>query len=318
MSATAAGENNVADIFNKHYNEFCDDLMGACPEYEAAIKAAKELDAPARLRRFKEEVVAKTSPMRDTAACPGTVLPGVTIEGAIWTALSEGSQHAIQEYLTVLSFCTLYDGARGIFHGKDGAAKLDGFDFGSFAESMMGNMKDKLKDFNIAGLSEKIQKMLETQGETFKKLPERLLKGQLGKLIMEIIGEVKPADFGISEEDIKSCETNPGSAFELVGRLYSQNPQILQKCMMRIVNKLKSKFANGEFRVETMASEAEEFIKEFADNPALVELMETFRNTFGMMDMDTARAAGREGEARRNIVRERLRAKLEKRKAGGK
>ena len=317
MSSATPQETNVATIFNKHYSEFCDDLTGACPEYEAAITAAKTLDEPTRLRRFKEEVSSKASPMRDAKTCPGTVLPGVTIGNDVWGALGEASQHAIQEYLTILSFCTLYDGARGLFHGKEGAAKLDGFDFGSFAESMMGNMKDTLKDFNISGLSEKIQKMLETQGETFKKLPERLLKGQLGKLIMEIIGEIKPEDFGITPDDIKACETNPGSAFELVGRLYSQNPQILQGCMMRIVKKLQSKFATGQFRVETMASEAEEFIKEFADNPALVELMETFRNTFGMMDMDTARAAGREGEARRNIVRERLRAKLEKRKGSG-
>jgi hypothetical protein len=305
---------NVTDIFNKHYDEFCDDLVGACPEYEDHIAAARILDKATRLRRFKAEVVPSANPMRSGSANPGTVLPGVIIGDAVWTALSEGSQKAIQEYITILTFCTLYEGAGGLFHGKDGAAKLDGFDFGTFAETMMGSMKEKMAGFNIGGLSEKIQKMIESQSENFKKLPERLLKGQLGKLIMEIIGEVKPEDFGISEDDIKACEANPGSAFELVGKLYSQNPQILQGCMMRIVKKLQAKFANGQFKVETMASEAEEFIKEFADNPALVELMETFRNTFGMMDMDTAKSVGREGEARRNIVRERLRAKLEKRK----
>lgn len=314
---TSTAGPNVNDIFNKHYNEFCEDLTGACPEYVDAISAARSLDESTRIRRFKAEVVPSASPMRAGSANPGSVLPGVIIGDSVWTALSEGSQKAIQEYLSVLTFCTLYDGAKDILYGKDGAAKLDGFDFSSFASTFMGDMKDKMSDFNIGGLSEKIQKMIETQSESFKKLPERLLKGQLGKLIMEIIGEVKPEDFGIMPEDIAACESNPGSAFEMIGKLYTQNPQILQKCMMRIVKKLQTKFMTGEFKIETMAAEAEEFIKEFADNPALVELMETFRNTFGMMDMDTARASGREGEGRRNIVRERLRAKLEKRKAGG-
>jgi hypothetical protein len=307
---------NVTEIFNRHYNEFCKELMETCPEYTNTISAAHALDRATRIRRFKAEVVPGASPLRVGTSNPGTVLPGVIICDSIWSSLGNGSQKAIQEYITVLTFCTLYEDAGGLFHGKDGAAKLDGFDFSTFAETMMGSMKDKMAGFNISGLSEKIQKMIESQSENFKKLPERLLKGQLGKLIMEIIGEVKPEDFGITPDDIAACESNPGSAFELVGKLYSQNPQNLQSCMMRIVKKLQSKFATGQFKVETMAAEAEEFIKEFADNPALVELMETFRNTFGMMDMDTAKAVGREGEARRNIVRERLRAKLEKRKGG--
>ena len=315
MSSTTTQETpNVNEVFNKHYEEFCEDLVGACPEYASEIAAAKALDKATRARRFKSEVVPSASPLRNGITNPGTVLPGVTIGDAVWTALSEGSQKAIQEYLSVLTFCTLYDGAKDILYGKDGAAKLEGFDFSNFASTFMGDMKGKMGDFNINGLSEKIQKMIESQSENFKNLPERLLKGQLGKLILEIIAEIKPDDFGISPADITACEANPGSAFELVGKLYTQNPQILQKCMMRIVKKLQTKFMTGEFKVETMAAEAEEFIKEFADNPALVELMETFRNSFGMMDMDTARAAGREGEGRRNIVRERLRAKLEKRK----
>lgn len=319
MSSTKTEtQTNVADIFNKHYSEFCDDIDGACPEYAAAIAIAKSLDGATRIRRFKDEVVPQNSPLRDGKACPGIVLPGVVISETVWASLSDASKEAIQQYLSVLSFCTLYDGAKDLLHGKDGKAKLDGFDFSNFAGVFMGDMKDKLKDFNLAGLSEKIQKMIETQADNLKKLPERLLKGQLGKLIMEIIGEVKPEDFGIYPEDIKNCESNPASAFDLVGKLYIQNPEILQKCMMRIVKKLQNRFMSGEFKIESMAAEAEEFIKEFADNPALVELMETFRNTFGMMDMDSARAAGREGDARRNIVRERLKAKLEKRKVGGK
>ncbi len=324
MSSAATEEPSIADIFNKHYSDFCEELVGACPEYEKSIQASAALNGTTRIRRYREEVVPSASPNRDGSACPGLILPGVTIEESVWTALSDSTKEAIQRYKSLLTFCCLYDGAKDLLHGEGGKAKLDGFDFSSFASSFMGDMKEKLEGLGglggiggLSGLSEKIAKMIESQAENLKKLPERLLKGNLGKLIMEIVGEVKPEDFGISPADIEACEKNPASAFDLVGKLYSQNPQILQKTMMRIVKKLQSKFMSGELRIETMAAEAEEFIKEFADNPAMVELMETFRNTFGMMDMDTAKAAGREGDARRNLVRERLRAKLEKRKAGG-
>jgi hypothetical protein len=322
MSA-ATEESSIADIFNKHYSEFCVELAGACPEYTEAIQKAVLLDEATRIRRYREEVVPSASPARNGSTCPGVMLPGVTMHESLWTSLSDGTQEAIQRYKSLLTFCCLYDGAKDLLHGEEGKAKLDGFDFSSFASTFMGDMKEKLEGLgglggmNLGGLSEKIAKMIESQAENLKKLPERLLKGNLGKLIMEIIAEVKPEDFGINPADIQECETNPASAFDLVSKLYTQNPQILQKTMMRIVKKLQAKFMTGELRIETMASEAEEFIKEFADNPAMVELMETFRNTFGMMDMDTAKAAGREGDARRNIVRERLRAKLEKRKAGG-
>ena len=46
------------------------------------------------------------SPQRDTSACPGCVLPGVTISSTVWNELSEGSQKAIQEYLTLLTMCS--------------------------------------------------------------------------------------------------------------------------------------------------------------------------------------------------------------------
>ena len=327
-SASATSEEpSISDIFNKHYSEFCVELAGACPEYTPAIQKAVLLDEATRLRRYREEVVPSASPARDGSACPGTILPGVTMHESLWVSLSDGTQEAIQRYKSLLTFCCLYDGAKDLLHGADGKAKLEGFDFSNFASTFMGDMKEKLEGLGglpglgglggLGGLSEKIAKMIESQAENLKKLPERLLKGNLGKLIMEIVSEVKPEDFGINPADIEACETNPASAFDLVSKLYTQNPQILQKTMMRIVKKLQSKFMTGELRIETMAAEAEEFIKEFADNPAMVELMETFRNTFGMMDMDTARAAGREGDARRNLVRERLRAKLDKRKATG-
>lgn len=65
-----------------------------------------------------------------------------------------------------------------------------------------------------------------------------------------------------------------------------------------------------------MAREAEEMMKDFAENPAMMEMMETFRGVFGFENQETARAAGRDGENRLSIARNRLRAKLEAKKSG--
>jgi hypothetical protein len=56
-------------------------------------------------------------------------------------------------------------------------------------------------------------------------------------------------------------------------------------------------------------------MKEFAGNADMVGMMDSFKTAFGFEDMDIARAAGKEGSARLNIVKERLRKKMEEKKA---
>ena len=56
-------------------------------------------------------------------------------------------------------------------------------------------------------------------------------------------------------------------------------------------------------------------MKEFSENTSFVELLESFRTMFDMKDMGVARQAGREGSARLSIVKERLKKKLDSKKA---
>ena len=92
---------------------------------------------------------------------------------------------------------------------------------------------------------------------------------------------------------------------------------LLIKCHIKKTSIIK-RIKRGKIRPEQIAAEAEELKKEFTGNTAFVEMMESFRSTFGMEDPDLAREAGQEGTARRNIVKERLRKKLEAKKAGKK
>jgi hypothetical protein len=305
-------DRSLDSIFNKKYNEFCDDLMGTYPEKQAEIVAARALTETERLTRFRAEVLPSAGrPNRDPLVTPGTVLPGVTLEAHHWQEFSAGSKKAIQEYVTLLSFCCMFGDPTNPWASQgEGPSK-------AWMEDMMNHWRDKLNTVDFKSLSEKIMGIFggAAGGPGNFKIPERLLKGQLAKLAEELVREFKPEDFGLSADQLEETEKNPSRAFEMLMQIYTQRPEVLQNAMKRIAKRLQDKVRRGELKPQELAAEAEQMMKEFTDNPAFVELMEGFRSAFGFEDQDTAKAAGRDGEGRLAQARSRLRAKLEAKKA---
>ena len=305
----------MADLrttFDQKYQEFSADLLGALPELTVAIQAAQALSKDERFGRFVEEVLPHAGPGRDAKKNPGVVLPGVTVSDELWTALSDGSKKAIQEYLTLLTICALTSGAKN-------SMDLSGNPTREWMDDFMKTWKDKLGSVDFESMSKKLADMMGGMGpDKFPKIPERLLKGHLAKLAEELVKEFKPEDFGLDTDELKAVDSDPGRAFQLLSELYTKKPEILQKAIQRVASRLQDMIKRGKIRPDQIAAEAEELMKEFTGNTAFVEMMESFRSTFGMEDPDLAREAGQEGTARRNIVKERLRKKLEAKKAGKK
>ena len=298
---------SLRDTFQTKYIEFCEDLQGAVPELHNNINDARFLSPNDRVIRFVKEVLEHCSPTRDANLCPGTVLPGVTLTDDIWSDLSEASRTKIQEYLTVLSMCTLLEGSKANLNFGDGTAK-------SWAEDFMKTWQSKLGSMDFEGIAKKLAEVFKTIGAAFSGFPDRMLNGQLAKLIEELVRDFKPEDFGLDEATIKGLEDSPTRAFELIMEIYTKNPQFLQTAISKVTNRLQAKFRTGELRPEQIASEAEELMKEFTDNPEFTQLMESIRKMFGMEDMEVAKKANREHDARSSIVRDRLRKKLEAKK----
>lgn len=298
-------------VFQSKYNEFCGDLEGACPELKESIAAARALSPEERLRRFTEEV--KASPQRDGKACPGTVLPGVTLTDAIWKELSENSQQAIQEYLTLLTMCSLY-------HTNTNWMDLSGQE--GFIKDFLDHWKTRMGSADFSGLAEKFAKFIEkaggaTAGSGIPSLPERFLKGKIAKLAEELVREFRPEDFGLTTTQLEECEKNPARAFEILLQAYTSRPEILQNAMKKIAGRMQQKIQRGELKPQDLAREAEDILKECTSNPAFQGMMESFRDSFGAFaDPDLARSQGRDNQARLSIVQERLRKKLEKKKGG--
>jgi hypothetical protein len=321
-------------VFETKYNEFVEDVLGALPEYTAAIQAAKALDHKTRLARFQEEVKVTNTlagSTEDVQKNPGTILPGVKLTDAFWATLSENTKKAIWEHVRIISICCFMEAGFGGDSKpswmddamKEMKAKMESTDFQDIIKKFMKfftldpsdatgtNSKSDQKDSkgipDLKGLFE----------NGFPKLPERFLKGHMARLAQEIVKEIKPDDLGITPEMLKACEKDPSRAFNILISTFSDNPGIIQKTIARIGNRLQKMVQSGSIRPDDIAREAEELMKEFAENSSFVDMMQGIKSAFGMEDMDTARKAGREGSARLSTARDRLRKKLEKKKQMG-
>jgi hypothetical protein len=326
-------ESSTPSVFETKYNEFVEDVLGALPEYTAAIQAAKVLDHKTRLARFQEEVKVTNTlagSTEDVQTNPGTILPGVKLTDIVWATLSENTKKAIWEHVRIISICCFMEAGFGDSKPswmddamKEMKEKMESTDFQDIIKKFMKfftldpsdatgtNSKSDQKDSkgmpDLKGLFE----------NGFPKLPEKFLKGHLARLAQEIVKEIKPDDLGITPEMLKACEKDPSRAFNILISTFSDNPGIIQKTIAKIGNRLQKMVQSGSIRPDDIAREAEELMKEFAGNSSFVDMMKGVKSVFGMEDMDIARKAGREGSARLSTARDRLRKKLEKKKQMG-
>lgn len=349
--ATATEESTADELsaFQTKYDEFADELLGVLPEYETQIRSALALDEATRLTRFQLEVkVANTfatEESTDYSKNPGTILPGVVINDSVWTTLSENTHKAMWEHVRVLSMCCFFeagftDGSTPPVWMDDAMNEmkktLDGIDFDGLAKKFAAFFKpsDKAGEERTAaggagastadgdaegegegGLPKGLEGLF---GAGFPKIPEKFLKGHLAKLAQEIVKDITPDDLGFSPEMIADCEKSPSRAFDILFSTFTKNPGLIQKTVQKIGKRLQQKIVSGSIRPQEIAREAEELMKEFAGNSSFVEMMEGLKGAFGFEDMGLAKQAGREGSARLAMVKDRLKKKLEAKKAGKK
>jgi hypothetical protein len=339
MSAAASATSTAADaedtsssVFQTKYEEFAEELLSTFPEFEPQIRAAIAIPEEERLRRFQTEV--KIAHIMDRATNPGILLPGVPMPDAVWASLSASNQGALWEYVRLLSMCCFLEGGFGGAGGDGGGAGEDTQRV--FFDQVMGEWKSKLESVDFEGLMGKFSKIFPflgggggsgadgdatdasggaTGGFKMPNLPEKFLKGHLAKLAEEIVKDIKPEDLGLTAEMMAECEKSPSKAFELLIQTFTKNPGAIQNAIQKIGKRLQQKIQTGAIRPQEIAREAEELMKEFAENSEFVGLMESFKSAFGFEDMGLARQAGKEQSARMAIVKERLRKKLDAKNA---
>jgi hypothetical protein len=335
---------NTDSVFQKKYDEFAEDLMGALPEYTMHVSQAQAYSAKDRLERFQAEVKFNNTMSGGSSEefrhNPNTVLPGVTISDAVWATLSDQTKKAIWEHVRILSICCFMEAGFG--HDEkpkwmDDAMsaameemkkKLESVDFQTLIGKLMKMMKpesDDEKDDTTSGTNAKGPNGTKGKGGLpnlddmfkggFPKLPEKFLKGHMARLAQEMVKDITPEDLGISPDMMKACEKDPSRSIQILFSTFTNNPGVIQQLIGKIGKRLQQKVMSGAINPQEIAREAEELMKEFSENSSFVDMMGGIKSAFGFEDMDTARKAGKEGSARLAAARDRLRKKLEKKKA---
>jgi hypothetical protein len=307
----------VGSLFQEKYAEFVADLLDALPEYTVAIQAAQHAPVAA----FQQAV---RPPAVDAALTnPGTILPGVVLTDAVWGSLSETSQRAIYEHLRILSMCAFMESVGDVKPAwmdeamADMQKKLESVDlsslFAKFASFMnVGDGSNAAGAAPAAGPADAFKGLFENG---FPKLPDRFLKGQMAKLAQVFVKEITPEDIGLTPELLEECNKDPSRSFSILISAFSKDSGIIMRVIMRIGKRLQQMVQSGAIRPMEIAREAEELMKEFANNSTMVDMMSGIKTAFGMEDMDLARSVGREGTARLAMARDRLRKKLDAKKA---
>lgn len=294
-------------IFQAKYEEFASSLIDAFPELEDVVKTSLTADKADREKMYKVLVMPGAgNPKRDPLEAPGMVLPGVFINEATWSSCSEGTKKAINQFLSILTFSiAMKDGKSSDFGFGDEAFK-------AWADTFMDQWRGKMDRGEFDSFTKRFSDLFGSDGGRLPPFPEKLRKGKLVKLAEEIVRELKPEEFGLDAETVKQCETDPSKAFEVIMNSTMRNPEKLQGAMKRIMKRLQEKFQRGEFKPQELAAEAEEMMKEFSENPAFVDMMDSMRKAFSFEgNMEGAKAAGMEQSVRMNIIKERLRRKAE-------
>jgi len=298
----------MTDLFNTKYEEFANKLKEVCPELSPLIVGALVLPTDLRKSQFKELVLPACSPKRDMKINPKNVLPGVVLTKKIWSEMSETTRKAVQEYLTVLSFSFLLE------NGSSGDVPSSGWT-SDWAEKMMDEMKEKMGDFDFAGLSEKFAEIFAGGEGGFPKLPEKFLKGQIARLAEDIVKEFDVTELGLDPAAMEAAGNDPSKALKMITDIFMRNPNALQGIIQKLTKKIQKKIQSGAIKPQELAAEAEELMKTFSENPQFVSLMESFRKSFGAAAEGRAEHPNdRNSSSRMDIVRERMRKKLEEKK----
>lgn len=302
----------AAPSFASTYAQFLDELKGTFPEYTAALTLAASL--PDSMTRFVEVWCSRTS---QVAACDASVfegtgvelVPGFVMTSSLWGELSTNTHAAIWKYLSTLLLLAAS-------HGSEPLWDISGFQ--TSMEEMMKGLREGGESGVFGTMFAELEKMAAAfgvkdlsgaaAGAGFK-VPEKLFKGHIAKIVEELVKEFKPEDFGITEEMMSAKD--PKAIFSNLQEIFTKKPELLMSAGKKIAKKLQAKFESGSIKREEIIAEVEELMKEFSDNEQFSELF----GSLGEMLKSSDRSTGNEHSARLREARERLRRKTEERNA---
>lgn len=316
--------------FQKTLRGFCDELRLTFPELTATIDRAVSVSSDMFWKSWSTAIQVLVE--RDQAALFGTrggfLVGAVRLTPALWSELSEKTQHAIWRYLRTLvleaAMEANMDGvSTGTMQALMGILTEERLEAGGSEaeavtaeamEEVMGHLNplmDKIKGFmgNFMDISGANIPMPE--------IPEHLRRGRIARLAEEMAKQFNPAEFGIDPALLSGDDV--GEVLKRLAEMYQRDPTQLLAGAKRVADRIKKQIMGGTLDREELVREAQEFVTLFKEHPLFKEAVAKFESMTGgaggLSDLLGGGASAAAPSARRQAVQERLRKKLAERQA---
>ncbi len=321
--------------FAETFESFCAELKATFPELSAAVdRSATQVTAERFLSAWKpylgilleRDVEALQSERR------GLLMGTVQLTPQLWGELSETTQRAIWKYLRTLALeAAAIVGVEGLetdvmqtLMNIMAAERLEAG--GAEAETAASEMFEEAMP-HLQPLMEKLRGMLggfmDLSGMAdipMPTIPEHLRRGRIARLAEEMAKQFDPSEFGIDPALLQN--DNVEEVLKRLAELYQRDPTLIMTGAKRVAEKIKKQVMGGSLNREELVAEAEEYVRLFKEHPLFKEAIAKFQGLVGeggLASMFAGAGGGGGGgteSERRRIVQERLRKKMEARKAG--
>jgi hypothetical protein len=319
--------------FSGTLTAFCEELKACVPEVAAAATlAAQKMTAEKFWSAWRGNLSILLDRSADAlfAERRGLLVGAVQLTPALWAELSEGTQRAIWKYLRTLALeaamTVSLEGVdtetQQILMGIMTAEKLEagGAEADAAAAEIMEDALPHLQPLmdKLKGLMGNFMDLSGMADIPMPEIPERLRNGRIAKLAEEMARQLNPAEFGIDPALLEGDSVE--EVLKRLAEIYQRDPTLLVAGAKRVADKIRKQILGGSLDREALVAEAQEFIAIFKEHPLFKEAIskfQSFAGEDGLASMFGGGGGGGTESERRRAVQERLRKKLEARKAAG-
>lgn len=319
--------------FTKTLSGFCDELRLTFPELTVFVdRAASTVSAAHFWSSWSGalDILLERDVARLMSERRGFLVGAVRLTESLWGELSANTQTAIWRYLRTLvleaameaNLDSLSTETMSALMAILTAERLEkgGEEADAAAAEMMEDsmahltpLMERLKGM-LGGLGEGI----DLSGMTMPEIPERLRNGRIAKLAEEMAKQFRPEEFGIDPALLVG--DNVEEILRRLAELYQRDPTLLITGAKRVAERIKNRIMSGSLNRDELVAEAQEFVTLFKEHPMFKDALEKFQGLMGEGGLAGMFGGGSGSGApseRRRAVQERLRRKMEARKAAG-
>jgi hypothetical protein len=323
----------MSSTFATTLHSFCEELSGTYPELDAAINRARAITADRFWSAWKNNLDILLERDFDALLTQrrGLLVGAVQLTPALWNDISGTTKNAIWRYLrTLLLEAAMEVSLEGVAPEVQQqvlniltAERLDagGKDAEDAAAEMFQEALPHLQPLmdRLKGMMGSFMDLSGIGDIPMPEIPERLRKGRIAKLAEEMAKQFDPAEFGIDPALLKG--ENVEEILKRLAEMYQRDPTLLIAGAKKMADKIRKQILGGSLDRDALVAEAQEFVNIFKEHPLFKEALSKLQSITGEGGLGGLFGGDQNAgapSARLSAVQERLRKKLEARKAGKK